>query len=230
MAEPFCRCQYSQEGSGISPVSARLKNIWRELLLYATIPPCRSLSQCQTMGLCTRLLPDMQGCTLLLLLALCRVNLHFAMCAGITSAFDGQCKKVVAFFALQTTTVDGQRASYLGESSLKYQQHLKVALISIRQNCPSIRPVVVSMYSLDEATVAWVKALGAEVMIHQLTFSKDVLKTAELPEYAWVKGVISTYLRTEVWPFQILRELSCTSRACASVLRICRSIKSLQST
>ena len=35
-------------------------------------------------------------------------------------------------------------------------------------------------------------------MIHQLTFSEDVLKLAEEPEYAWVKGVISTYLRTEV--------------------------------
>ena len=158
-----------------------------------------------------RLLPDMQGCTVLLMLALCSVNLHLAMCAGISSSIDSQCKNVIAFFALQTTTVDGQKASYLGESTLKYQQHLKVALVSIRQNCPSIRPVVVSMYPLDEATVAWVKALGAEVMIHKLTFSKDVLKTAELPEYAWVKGVISTYLRTEVRPSLDLRELSCRS-------------------
>ena len=105
---------------------------------------------------------------------------------------------VVAFLALQTVTVDGQGASYLGESSSKYQQHLKVALMSMRQNCPSIRPVVVSMYPLQEATKAWIKVLGAEVMIHQLTFSEDVLKLAEEPEYAWVKGVISTYLRTEV--------------------------------
>ena len=29
-------------------------------------------------------------------------------------------------------------------------------------------------------------------MMHQLTFIEDVLKLAELPEYAWVKGVIST--------------------------------------
>ena len=113
-------------------------------------------------------------------------------------AIDAQCKKVVAFFALQTTTIDGQGASYLGESSLKYQQHLKVALMSIRQNCPSVQPVVVSMYPLQEATVAWIHLLGAEVLIHKLTFSEDVLKLAEQAEYAWVKGVISTYLRTEV--------------------------------
>ena len=142
----------------------------------------------------------MQGCILPLFLIICSNTLHIATSAGINPAIDGQCKKVVAFLALQTVTVDGQGASYLGESSSKYQQHLKVALMSMRQNCPSIRPVVVSMYPLQEATKAWIKVLGAEVMIHQLTFSEDVLKLAEEPEYAWVKGVISTYLRTEVWP------------------------------
>jgi len=92
----------------------------------------------------------------------------------------------------------GEDAAYLGESTQRYQQHLKVALASIRQNCPSIQPVVVSMYPLPKETVAWIEALGANVLRHELTFAKDVLKTAELPEYAWVKGVISTYLRTEV--------------------------------
>lgn len=114
-------------------------------------------------------------------------------------AIDAQCKRIVAFFALQTTTIDGLNASYLGESSLKYQQHLKVAVMSIRQNCPSIQPVVVSMYPLQKATVAWIHLLGADVLMHKLTFSEDVLKLAEQPEYAWVKGVISTYLRTEVF-------------------------------
>ena len=113
-------------------------------------------------------------------------------------AISAQCQPIVAFFALQTTTIDGVGASYLGESTLKYQRHLKVALMSIHQNCPSIQPVVVSMYPLQKATVAWIHMLGADVLIHKLTFSKDVLKLAELPEYAWVKGVISTYLRTEV--------------------------------
>ena len=113
-------------------------------------------------------------------------------------AIETQCKKVVAFFALQTTTVDGVGASYLGESSSKYQQHLKVALMSIRENCPSIQPVIVSMYPLPKATVAWIRMLEADVLIHKLTFSEDVLRLAELPDYAWVKGVISTYLRTEV--------------------------------
>ena len=141
----------------------------------------------------------MQGCILPLFLILCSITLHVATSLGINPAIDGQCKKVVAFLALQTVTVDGQGASYLGESSSKYQQHLKVALMSMRQNCPSIRPVVVSMYPLQEATKAWIKVFGAEVMIHQLTFSEDVLKLAEEPEYAWVKGVISTYLWTEVW-------------------------------
>ena len=56
------------------------------------------------------------------------------------------------------------------------------------------------MYPLLKETVAWIEALGAEVLKHELTFSEDVLKTAALPEYAWVKGVISTYLRTEVGP------------------------------
>ena len=86
--------------------------------------------------------------------------------------------------------------------------------MSMRQNCPSIRPVVVSVYPLQEATKAWIKVLGAEVMIHQLTFSEDVLKLAEEPEYAWVKGVISTYLRTEVW---LTHGLFDNSRICSSL-------------
>ena len=166
----------------------------------------------------------MQGCKFPLFFATCSIILNFATSAGINPAIDGQCKKVVTFFALQTVTVDGQGASYLGESSSKYQQHLKVALMSIRQNCPSIRPVVVSMYPLQEATKAWIKVLGAEVMIHQLTFSEDVLKLAELPEYAWVKGVISTYLRTEVWHTHYSLNIPGHPRACVSGFHICRSI------
>ncbi|CAL8465859.1 g5395 [Coccomyxa elongata] len=54
------------------------------------------------------------------------------------------------------------------------------------------------MYPLPATTTAWIRALGAFVMTHELTFTADVLKTAELPEFAWIKGVISTYLRTEV--------------------------------
>ncbi len=138
-----------------------------------------------------------QGCQCRLLI-LCCLGICLVGNAIGDLAIESQCKKVVAFFALQTTTVDGVGASYLGESSLKYQQHLKVALMSIRQNCPSIQPVVVSMYPLPKATVAWIRMLGADVLVHELTFSKDVLKLAEQPEYAWVKGVISTYLRTEV--------------------------------
>ena len=169
----------------------------------------------------------MQGCRLLVLLTWASTIAHGVASAGIHPAIDDQCKKIVAFFALQTTTVDGKGASYLGESSLRYQQHLKVALMSIRENCPSIRPVVVSMYPVPLITVAWIKALGADFMIHHLTFSKDVLKTAELPEYAWVKGVISTYLRTEVRVF--LQELKVVSASClsfASRLTMCRFITS----
>ena len=134
----------------------------------------------------------------------CRLLILWCLSTCITGdavgdlAIEAQCQKIVAFFALQTTTVDGLSASYLGESALKYQQHLKVALMSIRQNCPSIQPVVVSMYPLAKATVAWIRMLGADVLIHKLTFSEDVLKLAEQSDYAWVKGVISTYLRTEV--------------------------------
>ena len=151
-----------------------------------------------TLNMCRHLLPGMKGCHLLHLLTCASLSLQFVASTGIHPAIDGQCKKVVVFFALQTTTIDGQGASYLGESSLKYQQHLKVALMSIRQNCPSLRPVVVSMYPVPKLTIAWIKSLGAEFMIHELTFSKDVLETAQLPDYAWVKGVVSTYLRTEV--------------------------------
>ena len=149
-------------------------------------------------NICSHRAPDMQVCRLLLLLTWASTFSCVAARAGIHPAIDDQCKKIVAFFALQTTTVDGKAASYLGESSLRYQQHLKVALMSIRENCPSIRPVVVSMYPIPLTTVTWIKSLGADFMIHHLTFSRDVLKIAELPEYAWVKGVISTYLRTEV--------------------------------
>lgn len=108
----------------------------------------------------------------------------------------------------------GEDAGYLGESTQRYQQHLRVALASIRENCPSVQPVIVSMYPLAKKTVAWIEALGAEVLRHELTFTKDVMKTAELPEYAWVKGVISTYLRTEV---QILypKCLSCLAKHAA---------------
>ena len=146
---------------------------------------------------CERWRPGKQGCQILLLFVCC-LGTFFVGNARGDSPIGAQCRKVVAFFALQVSTIDGEGASYLGESSLRYQQHLKVALMSIRQNCPSVQPVVVSMYPLPKATVAWIHMLGADVMIHELTFSADVLKLAELPEYAWVKGVISTYLRTEV--------------------------------
>jgi len=92
----------------------------------------------------------------------------------------------------------GKQAAYLGESSNKYENHLKVALRSIRENCPSIVPVVVTLNDVPERTKRAFTALGATVVKHELTISKHVYKTAALDEWSWIKGVISTYLRVEI--------------------------------
>ena len=92
----------------------------------------------------------------------------------------------------------GKDAGYLGESSSKYLNHLKVALTSIRKSCPSIVPIVVVINNISADTKRWITALGATVVKHDLTISKHVYKTAALEEWSWIKGVISTYLRIEV--------------------------------
>ena len=92
----------------------------------------------------------------------------------------------------------GNDAGYLGESSSKYLNHLKVALTSIRKSCPSIIPVVVVINNISVDTKRWITALGATVVKHDLTVAKHVYKTAALEEWSWIKGVISTYLRIEV--------------------------------
>ena len=92
----------------------------------------------------------------------------------------------------------GSDAGYLGESSSKYLNHLKVALTSIRKSCPSIIPVVVVINNISVETKRWITALGATVVKHDLTVAKHVYKTAALEEWSWIKGVISTYLRIEV--------------------------------
>ena len=92
----------------------------------------------------------------------------------------------------------GNDAGYLGESSSKYLNHLKVALTSIRKSCPSIIPVVVVINNISVDTRRWITALGATVVKHDLTVAKHVYKTAALEEWSWIKGVISTYLRIEV--------------------------------
>lgn len=92
----------------------------------------------------------------------------------------------------------GIDAGYLGESSSKYLNDLKVALTSIRKSCPSIIPIVVVINNISVETKRWITALGAIMVKHDLTISKHVYKSAALEEWSWVKGVISTYLRIEV--------------------------------
>ena len=86
----------------------------------------------------------------------------------------------------------------MGESSKKHENHLKVVLTSIRVNCPSVVPVVVSLHDVSDKTKGWLTSLGATVVKHELTVSEHVLKTAALKEWSWTKSKISAYLRLEV--------------------------------
>jgi lipopolysaccharide biosynthesis glycosyltransferase len=91
------------------------------------------------------------------------------------------------------------------ERNNQYREMLKVALLSARRNAPGLKPVHI-YNGREEAFHDELRALGAEVVFHRLSFENDLLRQAARPSY-WKDIARGAFLRLDIpLIFPALRE------------------------
>ncbi len=129
------------------------------------------------------------GCGLLLLATVCLT----ATASVKLVDTDIHEKKVVWLSGMQLEGFNGRQAEYIANSS-SYLDSYAVALESALTNAPSLQPVLVIQGHIDDKVVEDLKAVGAIVIRHTLSFRNKLQEyTPEL-----ITGLWGSYLRIDI--------------------------------
>ncbi|GBG00625.1 hypothetical protein Rsub_13366 [Raphidocelis subcapitata] len=86
---------------------------------------------------------------------------------------DYNCKRLIWLTGLQAKTADGNDTNYM-TSSLHYLRFYASAVLSAKENAPSLLPVLVALNGMPKEYVEWLEAQGGIVIDHEVSFAKSM--------------------------------------------------------